>query len=75
MAILKHPIGRYQIIDRELGRRDFVKTKELKDAIERDLSITVTERMINDDLNAMRDDVILGYNAPIKYDNSKKAYY
>lgn len=75
MAILKHPIGRYQIIDRELGRRDFVKTKELKDAIERDLSITVTERMINDDLNAMRDDTILGYNAPIKYDTSKKAYY
>lgn len=75
MAILKHPIGRYQIIDRELGRRDYVKTKELKDAIERDLSITVTERMINDDLNAMRDDTILGYNAPIKYDTSKKAYY
>lgn len=75
MAISKHPFGRYQIIDRELGRRDYVKTKELKDLIERDLSITVTERMINDDMNAMRDDIVLGYNAPIKYDTSKKAYY
>jgi len=75
MAISKHPFGRYQIIDRELGRRHYVKTKELKELIERDLSITVTERMINDDLNAMRDDTVLGYKAPIKYDTSKKAYY
>lgn len=75
MAISKYPIGRYQIIDRELGRRDYVKTKELKEAIERELSITVSERMINDDIIAMRDDTVLAYNAPIKYDTSKKAYY
>lgn len=75
MAISKHPIGRYQIIDRELGRRDYVKTKELKEAVERELSVTVSERMINEDINNMRDDNILGYNAPIKYDTSKKAYY
>jgi predicted DNA-binding transcriptional regulator YafY len=75
MAITKHPFGRYQIIDRELGKRDYVKTRELKECIERDLSIIVSERMINDDLNAMRDDSILGYNAPIKYCTSHKAYY
>lgn len=75
MAISKHPFGRYQIIDRELGRRDYVKTRELKEIIERDLSVSVSERMINDDINAMRDDTLLGYNAPIKYDTSKKAHY
>lgn len=75
MAISKHPFGRYQIIDRELGRRDYVKTKELKEIIERDLSISVSERMINDDINAMRDDNVLGYNAPIGYCTSRKAYY
>jgi predicted DNA-binding transcriptional regulator YafY len=75
MAISKHPFGRYQIIDRELGRRDYVKTKELKEIIERDLSVSVSERMINDDINAMRNNSVLAYNAPIEYCTSRKAYY
>lgn len=75
MAISKHPIGRYQVIDRELGRKDWVKTKELKYLIEDELSIAVSERMINEDINAMKDDPILGYFAPIEYNTAKKAYY
>ena len=75
MAISKHPFGRYQVIDRELGRKDCVKTKELKKIIEDELSIIVSERTINDDINAMRYDSLLGYFAPIEYDMSQKAYF
>lgn len=75
MAILKHPIGRYQVIDRELGRKDWVKTKELKYLIEEELSIVVSERMINEDINAMKDDPLLAYFAPIEYNTTRKAYY
>lgn len=75
MAISKHPFGRYQVIDRELCRKDWVKTKELKEIIEYELSIRVSERMINDDINAMRYDSLLGYFAPIEYNNLHKAYY
>lgn len=75
MALSKYPFGRYQVIDRELGRRDYVKTKELKEIIEDELSINVSERIINDDINAMRFDPLLGYDAPIGYNNSKKAYF
>lgn len=75
MALSKHPFGRYQIIDRELRKNDFVKTKELKEIIEDELSIKVSDRMIIEDINAMRDDSLLKYYAPIQYNNSKKAYY
>lgn len=75
MAVSKHPMGRYQVIDRELRRRDFVKTKELKEIIEKELSVSVSERMINEDIKAMQDDNLLGYDAPIEYNNSKKAYF
>lgn len=75
MSISKHPFGRYQVIDRELGRKDWVKTKELKEIIEDELSIIVSERMINEDINAMRDDSLLGYYAPIEYNKTRKAYY
>lgn len=75
MAISKHPFGRYQVIDRELRRKDWVKTKELKEIIEDELSVTVSERMINEDINAMKDDLLLGYCAPIEYNKTRKAYY
>jgi len=75
MAISKHPFGRYQIIDRELSRKDWVKTKELKEIIEDELSISVSTRMIIQDLNAMRDDSLLGYFAPIEYNKKLKAYF
>jgi len=75
MALSKHPFGRYQVIDRELGRKEWVKTKELKEAIEDELSITVSERMINEDINAMKYDPLLGYSAPIEYNSHHKAYY
>ncbi len=75
MAIIKHPFGRYQIIDRELCRRDWVKTKELKEIIEDELSISVSEKTINNDINDMRYDPLLGYFAPIGDDKIHKAYF
>jgi predicted DNA-binding transcriptional regulator YafY len=75
MSLSKHPFGRYQVIDRELCRKDWVKTKELKAIIEEELSVNVSERMINEDIVAMRDDPLLGYEAPIEYDQTHKAYF
>lgn len=75
MTLIKHPFGRYQVIDRELRRKDWVKTKELKEVIESELSINVSEKMINNDILSMKEDSLLGYFAPIEYNNSKKAYY
>lgn len=75
MAIFKHPFGRYQIIDRELCRKDWVKTSELVRIIEEELSINVSSKTINNDINAMRYDKLLGYYAPIEDDKKNKAYY
>ena len=75
MAVTKHPFGRYMIIDRELGRKEWVKTKELKQVIEEELSINVSLRMINEDIAAMRDDSLLKYFAPIEWDKKRKAYF
>jgi len=75
MAVTKYPLGRYLIIDRELRRKKWVKTKELKKVIEEELSILVSERTINEDIIAMREDPLLGYDAPIEIDKKNKAYY
>lgn len=75
MAVFKHPFGRYQIIDRELCRKDWVKTKELVEIIEEELSINVSNKTVNNDINAMRFDKLLGYYAPIEDDPKNKAYY
>lgn len=75
MAISKHPFGRYQVIDRELRRKDWVKTKELKKIITEELSINVSEKMINNDINDMKYDSLLRYFAPIEYCHIHQAYF
>lgn len=75
MARSKYQFGRFQIIDRELRKRDRVKTKDLKNIIESELSINVDVKTIQEDLKVMRDDSVLGYYAPIEYDNRTKSYY
>jgi len=74
MSLSKHSFGRYHLIDRELCRKDYVKTRELKEIIEEELCILVSERQIQEDIKAMREDSLLGYFAPIEYDKSLKAY-
>ncbi|MFN7116154.1 MAG: helix-turn-helix transcriptional regulator [Saprospiraceae bacterium] len=75
MARSKYQFGRLQIIDRELRKRDRVKTKDLKKIIEAELSIKVDVKTIQEDLKAMKDDSVLGYYAPIEYDTRSKSYY
>ncbi len=75
MARSKYQFGRFQIIDRELRKRDRVKTRDLKRMIESELSIKVDVKTIQEDLKAMKDDSVLGYYAPIEYDTRSKSYY
>ena len=75
MGLNKHPFGRYQIIDRELCRREWIKTNELVKIISDELSLNVSARTINEDINAMKNDSVLGYFAPIEVDTRNKAYY
>jgi predicted DNA-binding transcriptional regulator YafY len=75
MAESKHQYGRYQVIDRLLSTGDRVKTSEIQKAILYDLEIKVSTKTINNDVNDMKYSIVLGYNAPIEKDLSKKAYY
>ncbi|PKQ44208.1 helix-turn-helix transcriptional regulator [Confluentibacter flavum] len=73
MANSKQSSLRYQIINRELRRNDYVKTKQLVNAIKNYVGVKVSEKTINNDINDMIDDPVL--QAPIGYCNSRKAYY
>jgi predicted DNA-binding transcriptional regulator YafY len=70
----KHAFGRYRLINRELRKKPFVKTKDLQKAINDELCINITVRQIQLDIEAMSSDPLLGYEAPIEYDKYNKAY-
>ncbi len=74
MAKTKDQFLRFRIIDRQLRRRSWVKTSTLKAAIEGILMENVDERTIQKDIKAMKEDTRLEFNAPIEYDNARKAY-
>lgn len=71
----KQQIIRFRIIDRELRKWPSIKTERLVQVISNTLMQPVTARTIQKDIQAMRDDVKLGYNAPIIYDRSKGYSY
>jgi len=75
MAVTKQQLGRYHIIDTLLSKGERVKTSEIQKEILYELKINVSTKTINNDINDMRDSIVLGYNAPIEIDKSKKAYY
>ncbi len=70
----KYQKGRIEIIDRELNRKSWVKTSELKEIIEKELDIKVTVRAIQKDLELMESTPPIGYGAPIKKDTRNKGY-
>ncbi len=70
----KHPRARVQIIDRELSKREFVRTKDLEKIIASE-TLSVTTRTIQKDIELMKEIHPVGYEAPIAYDAKKKAYY
>jgi len=67
--------GRIEIIDYELSRKEFVSTKELIKAIEDKLDVTFDARTIQKDIELMKRVSPIGYNAPIKSNPRKKAWY
>jgi predicted DNA-binding transcriptional regulator YafY len=74
MARSKYAAVRYRIINRELRKKAWIKTSELKRKIESELGKTISERQIEIDLRDMQSDISLNFNAPIAYDKSNKAY-
>lgn len=70
----KHPWARIQIIDRELSKHDYVKTKDLEKIIQRE-TLPVTLRTIQKDIEQMKELSPIGYAAPIAYDSKRKAYF
>ncbi|MDW7692678.1 WYL domain-containing protein [Flammeovirgaceae bacterium SG7u.111] len=75
MAQNKYAFARYKIIDRELSRKDYVKTADLVDICLKECEMGITVRSIQKDIQDMQTDSFLGYYAPIEYDKSKKAYF
>jgi predicted DNA-binding transcriptional regulator YafY len=82
MATNKHAIIRYRVIDKCLRQTDRSwNWKSLAEACAKELAqstglkTTLSERTIKGDLQNMRNDKALGYNAPIEYDRKEKSYY
>lgn len=82
MATNKHALIRYRVIDRCLRNVDGqwnwktlakVCAQEIDSVM--DEKITLSERTIKGDIQAMRSDKALGYFAPIEYDRKEKSYY
>ncbi len=72
----KDALIRYRVINRCFRERTFVTLQDLKEACERTLDIyPIGDRTIQADINAMRYDGRLGYNAPIKIDRTRGVYY
>jgi predicted DNA-binding transcriptional regulator YafY len=72
----KDALIRYRVINRCFREKKSVSLQELRAACERALDIyPISERTIEADISAMRNDGRLGYNAPIKMDRINRVYY
>jgi len=71
----KYYMARRSIIDRELAKGRHIRTIDLVNMIQNELSINVSQRTIQNDLKDMQEDPPIGCNAPIEKDTKKKAYY
>lgn len=72
----KDALIRYRVINRCFREKKSVTLQELKAACERALDIyPISERTIEADISAMRNDGRLGYNAPIRMDRVNRVYY
>jgi len=74
MGISKLQRARCYYIDRELAKKEFVKTKDLVEKISNEL-IPVSQRQIQIDLKLMRENEPTGFAAPIGYNKKEKAFY
>ncbi len=71
----KFALARYSVIDAMLRRNDYVKTSSIVKKCIESTGYKVSARTIQLDIEAMRYDPFLGYNAPISYNSRHKAYY
>lgn len=71
----KFALARYSVINAMLRRNDYVKTSSLVKKCIESTGYKVSARTIQLDIEAMRYDPFLGYNAPISYNSRHKAYY
>lgn len=76
MANGKNPYLRYKIINACLANRQspYCTIPELMEAMEKN-DISVSQRSIESDLQAMRYDERLAYHAPIAYSRTNRGYY
>ncbi|WP_165021216.1 MULTISPECIES: hypothetical protein [unclassified Dysgonomonas] len=71
----KFALARYCMIDSLLNKHEYVKTIYIVEICRRKLKCGVTQRTIQKDIDAMKNDPFLGYFAPIEYCSRRKAYY
>lgn len=72
----KEALIRYRVINRCIHDYTYVTKEQLIKTCERALDISpIGERTIEGDIHAMRYDNALGYDAPIKFDRNRRAYY
>ncbi|MDR2084126.1 MAG: hypothetical protein LBP67_03930 [Bacteroidales bacterium] len=75
MSQNKFALARYRLIDSLLRKHDFVKTKDIVERCIDELGFNVTQRTIQLDMCALKEDPFVGCYFPIEYDNYKKAYF
>lgn len=76
MPVNKDALIRYRVINRRLKNKykPYPSLEELIEACEDALGKDISKRSIQGDLQAMRTDSDLGYNAPIVYDKANGGY-
>ncbi len=75
MSLNKDAYTRYRVIDKVLVNRKQASLAELRDACVEVLGSPVSERTIVRDIENMRYDSRLNWNAPIAYDHAHRKYY
>ena len=75
MSQTKEANIRYRIIDRMLVNRKEATLRDLQLKIEDSLGKSVSDRTIKRDIEAMRYDSELNFNAPIEYDRRDRVYF
>ncbi len=71
----KFAFARYRIIDALLSRHDYVKTSVIVDACFARTGFRVSRRTVQMDIEAMRFDPFLGFDAPIDYCPRRRAWF
>lgn len=77
MPANKYALIRYRVIDRCIGNkyRPYPDIERIQEKCEEALGKTVSRSTIEKDMNAMKNDGALGYEAPIVYSKEYRGYY